>query len=332
MPSLPKPRLRRSARARADGSGLPQAPPEPNVEIVESDGLRWINIEQPSPVDRAWLEEHFDFHALDYEDVQSRNQRPKIDEYEDYLFIVLHFPVFDKAVGRLNAAELDIFIGPDFLITLPNSPLPPVEYLFERCRSSEEVRQQMLSQGSGNLLYRIVDDSFDYCFPMLRKIGNKLERLEEDIFEGRSEEVVRDISNSKQEIINFRKVIRPQRAVLRDLERTKQRYLAEDLEIYFDDIVDASERIWDMLENFKEVIEALEETNESVLSHRVNEVLRVLTSFSVVILPLTLIASIWGMNVGVPGEGNSADFWIILGGMVALLGGMVAYFRRRGWL
>ena len=139
---------------------------------------------------------------------------------------------------------------------------------------------------------------------MLRKIGNKLERIEEDIFEGRSEEVVRDISNAKQEIINFRKIIRPQRAVLRDLERTKQRYLAEDLEIYFDDIVDASERIWDMLENYKEVVEALEDTNESVLSHRVNDVLRVLTAFSVVILPLTLIASIWGMNVGVPGRGR----------------------------
>ena len=315
MPSLPKPRLRRSARARADGSALQQAPVEPRVEVVEHGDLRWINIERPSPVDRAWLEEHFDFHPLDYEDVQSRNQRPKIDEYDDYLFIVLHFPVFDKAVGRLNAAELDIFIGPDFLITLPNSPLPPVEYLFERCRSSEEVREAMLSKGSGYLLYKIVDDSFDYCFPMLRKIGNKLERLEEDIFEGKAEEVVRDLSNSKQEIINFRKVIRPQRAVLRDLERTKQRYLAEDLEVYFDDIVDASERIWDMLENFKEVVEALEDTNESVLSHRVNEVLRVLTSFSVVILPLTLIASIWGMNVGVPGEGDPTAFWIILGGM-----------------
>jgi magnesium transporter len=332
MPSLPKPRRRRSARARPDGSGLPQAPVEPRVEVVEHGELRWINIERPTSVDRAWLEEHFDFHPLDYEDVQSRNQRPKIDEYDDYLFIVLHFPVFDKAVGRLNAAELDIFIGPDFLITLPNSPLPPVEYLFERCRSSEEVREAMLSKGSGYLLYRIVDDSFDYCFPMLRKIGNKLERLEEDIFEGRAEEVVRDLSNSKQEIINFRKVIRPQRAVLRDLERTKQRYLAEDLEIYFDDIVDASERIWDMLENFKEVVEALEDTNESVLSHRVNEVLRVLTSFSVVILPLTLIASIWGMNVGVPGEGDPTDFWVILGGMLTVLVGMVAYFRKRGWL
>ena len=331
MPSLPKPRLRRSARARVDAA-RPVPPTEPNVEVVEQDGLRWINIERPMPVDRAWLEEHFDFHPLDYEDVLSRNQRPKIDEYDDYLFIVLYFPVFDKTVGRLNAAELDMFIGPDYLITLPNTPLPPVEYLFERCRSSDEVRQNLLSKGSGYLLYKIVDDSFDYCFPMLRKIGNKLERLEEDIFEGRSEEVVRDISNSKQEIINFRKVIRPQRAVLRDLERTKQRYLAEDLEVYFDDIVDASERIWDMLENYKEVVEALEDTTESVLSHRVNEVLRVLTAFSVVVLPLTLIASIWGMNVGVPWEGDTEGFWIVLGGMVVLLAGMVGYFRRRGWL
>src|SRR4029079_16594186 len=105
--------------------------------------------------------------------------------------------------------ELDIFIGPDFLITLPNAPLPPVEYLFERCRTSAEVREALFSKGSGYLLYKIVDDSFDYCFPMLRKIGNKLERLEEDIFEGRSEEVVRDISNSKQEVINIHRVISP---------------------------------------------------------------------------------------------------------------------------
>jgi magnesium transporter len=190
----------------------------------------------------------------------------------------------------------------------------------------------MFSKGTGYLLYKIVDDSFDYCFPMLRKIGNKLERLEEDIFEGRSEEVVRDISNSKQEIINFRKVIRPQRAVLRDLERTKQRYLAEEMEIYFDDIVDASERIWDMLENFKEVIEALEDTNESVLSHRVNEVLRVLTAFSVIILPLTLLASIFGMNVKLPFDAGVGAFWTIIAVMVAVLVGMIGYFRRRGFL
>jgi magnesium transporter len=331
MPSLPKPRLRRSARARVDGTHAP-AQAEPNVEIVEGEGVRWINIERPGPVDRAWLEEHFEFHPLDYEDVGSRNQRPKIDEYPDYLFIVLHFPVYDKAIGRLNAAELDVFVGPDFLITLPNTALPPVEYLFERARSSEEVREQLLSKGSGYLLYKIVDDSFDYCFPMLRKMGNKLERIEEEIFEGRSEEVVRDISNAKQEIVGFRKVIRPQRPVLRDLERTKQRYMADDLEVYFDDIVDASERIWDMLENYKEVVEALEDTNEQVLSHRVNDVLRVLTAFSVIILPLTLLASIFGMNVNFPFEADEGAFWAILGSMVAVLVSFVAYFRSRGWL
>ena len=332
MPSLPKPRLRRSTRAHVESLAPAPASDEPNVEVVEHAGLRWINIEHPGPVDQAWLEEQFDFHPLDLEDVRSHNQRPKIDEYPDYLFIVLNFPVFDKAVGRLNAGELDIFIGQDFLITLPNTALQPVEYLFERCRSSAEARDQLFSKGPGYLLYKIVDDAFDYCFPMLRKIGNKLDLIEEEIFEGRSEEIVRDISNAKQEIINFRKIVRPQRPVLRDLERNKQRYLAADMEIYFDDIVDASERIWDMLENYKEVVEALEESNESVLSHRTNDALRALTSISLILLPLTLVASVFGMNVQVPGEGSLAAFWLVIAGMVVILVALVAYFRKQKFL
>jgi magnesium transporter len=336
MPSLPKPRLRRPARGSLTPAATEQPERTPRVDVVESNGFRWVNIERPSQLEAGWLEEHFDFHPLDLEDVLSRNQRPKIDEYPDYLFIVLHFPVFDRAVGRLNAGELDVFVGRDFIVTIPNTPLQPVEYLFERCRQKEELREQLFSKGSGFLLYRIVDDGFDYCFPMLRKIGNKLDAVEDEIFEGAAEEVVRDISNVKQEIINFRKVIRPQRALLLDLENSKQRFLrppeGEELEIYFDDIGDAHERIWDMLENYKEVIEALEDTNESVIGHRVNEILRVLTSISVIVLPLTLIASIWGMNVGVPGEGDPGDFYAVVAAMVVLLVVMLAFFKRRGWL
>src|SRR6186997_2427284 len=250
MPSLPRsPFGRRSARAHAAALAARAAEraDEPHVEIVEAPGLRWINIERPRAVDQAWLEERFDFHPLDYEDVFSRNQRPKVDEYDDYLFIVLHFPRYDKKVARLNAAELDLFVGPDYLITIQNEPLQAVQYLFDRVRSNEELRDDVFSKGPGYLLYRIVDDSVDASFPMLRKMGNKLERIEEEIFEGEQPEVVRDISNVKQEIINFRKIVRPQRSAFRDLERTKARYIADDLDIYFEDIVDASERIWDML-------------------------------------------------------------------------------------
>jgi magnesium transporter len=330
MPSLPRP-LRRGARARADGVARPPEPETPNVDQIDAVGLRWINIQRPRAIDRAWLEEHFDFHALDYEDVFSRNQRPKVDEYDDYLFVVLHFPRYDKRLGRLNAAELDVFIGPDFVITLPNEPLQPLAYLFGRMSSDESLREQLFSKGAGYLLYKIVDDCVDSSFPMLAKMGNKLERIEDDIFEGRSAEIVRDISDVKQEIINFRKVVRPQRQALKDLERHK-RYVPEDLEIYFDDINDASERIWDMLENFKEVVEGLESSNESVLSHRTNDVLRILTSFSVIILPLTLLASTFGMNVAFPGEGTHTAFWVIVGLMVGALLGMAYWFRKRGFL
>jgi magnesium transporter len=300
--------------------------------VAEGSGIRWFHVERPREADRDWLAADFGFHPLDLEDVASRNQRPKLDAYDEYLFIVLHFPVYDKPTGRLLSAELDLFVGPDFLITLPNVPLPPLAAMFDRFEQRDELREQTLSKGSGYLLYKIVDTCVDATFPMLRKTGAKLEQIEDEIFEGRSREVVREISDTKQEIINFRKIIRPMRAVLRDLERTKQRYLTEDLEIYFDDISDAAERLWDILENYKEIVEGLESSNESVLSHRLNDSIRVLTAVSVILLPLTLVASSFGMYVQVPGEGTEIAFWVLMAAMAVLLVALVLYFRRRGWL
>ena len=324
-------RLRRSLPAPPTGAEEPAL--EAHPEIIETRTLRWVNIDEPRLADRLWLSENYGFHELDLEDVASHNQRPKVDEYDEYLFLVLQFPRFDKERGRLHAAELDVFLGPDFVITLPNEEILPLPAMFERARTREDVREQMMGQGSGYLLYQILDRCVDASFPMLGQIGRKLRRLEDDIFEGgRSSEIVRDISNAKQEIINFRSVIRPQRAVFRALERAKQRYLTEELDIYFDDLTDASERIWDVLENFMEIVTGLESTNESVISHRLNDGLRILTAFSVVVLPLTLLASIFGMNVHFPGESSAAAFWVILAVMVAVLLAMVVFFRRRGWL
>lgn len=325
------PRLLRS-RGRAP-QDAPQAPPaEPRVEVVEAGGLRWYHAEDPQPADTAWLADQFSFHPLDLEDVASINQRPKLDVYEEYLFLVVHFPRFDKDRGRLHAAELDMFIGPDFVVTLPEESIVPLPAMWQRVREQPEERDALLAGGSGRLLYEILDRCVDACFPMLGQLGRKLRRLEDDIFEGRSREIVKEISNTKQEIINFRAIIRPQRSVFRALERAKQAHFGEELDVYFDDLTDATERIWDVLENFKEIVEALESSNESVLSHKLNDVLRVLTAASVVLLPLTLIASVWGMNVHVPGEGNLAAFWIIVLGMAGILVTLVLWFRSRGWL
>jgi magnesium transporter len=178
----------------------------------------------------------------------------------------------------------------------------------------------------------VLDDLFDYCFPILDKIAHKLDKIEDDIHEVRSEDLVRDISNVKQEIISYRKIIKPQRPTLRLLERSVERFLPENLELYFDDLVDASERIWDLLDNYKEVVEALEQTNETVIAHRHNDVLRVLTVFSVILLPLTLIASIFGMNVQFPGWETHAAFWVIVAVMGLTIGGMLGFFRWKRWL
>jgi magnesium transporter len=316
MPSLP--RIRRT-RTR-DTAVAVAAPPARPAELSAA-GLTWIHLDGPTLERAQELADRFGWHPLDVEDVMSKRQRPKVDDYADegYLFGVLHFPVYDRSIQRLNAAELDIFVGPDYLVTLPAVELLPVTRLFERCRDDEQFREGLFSKGSGRLLYEVLDDLFDYCFPILDKIGHKLDSLEDDVFEGRSEEVVRDISNVKQEIISYRKIIKPERSTLRVLER-------------HDDIVDAAERIWDILDNYKEVVEALEDTNESVISHRQNDVLRILTVFSVVLLPLTLITGFFGMNVHFPGYETTWAFWVVFAGMVGALAGMLAFFRFKRWL
>jgi magnesium transporter len=329
---MARPTLPRLRRGRAPGSGDVDERTGPRISELAAEGLTWVHADRPGEAEVAYLAERFGFHELDIEDVLSKRQRPKIEEYPGYLFLVLHFPIYDKSVQRLNAAELDVFIGQDFLITLPNVELLPVTYLLRRCEDDAERREELFSKGSGYLLYHILDDLFDYCFPILDKIGTKLDAIEGAIFEERSEEVVRDISNAKQEIIAYRKIIKPERATLRLLERSTLRFLPENLELYFDDIVDASERIWDLLDNYKEVIDGLESTNESFISHKQQYRLQLLTVVSVILLPLTLLASVFGMNVGVPGEGSTGPFWVLVGFMVALGVGLLALFRWRRWL
>ena len=335
MPSLPRIRSRRAA------PGAPVVETRPAPAELQAGGVTWVHLLSPTTGEAQLLASRFGWHPLDVEDVLSRRQRPKVDVYagddnghDGYLFTVLHFPVYDAAVGRLNAGELDAFIGPDYIVTLPAVELRPVSLLFRRCEENEDFRDQLLSRGSGRLFYEVLDDLYDYCFPILDKIGFKLEQIDESIGEDQgARDLVTDIHKVKQEIISYRKIIKPQRPTLRQLERQIERqFLPEELELYFDDLVDASERIWDLLDNYKEVVEALEDTNESLISHQQNDILYVLTIFSVVLLPLTLLTGFFGMNVHFPGVDTWEAFWASLGLMAVTIVGMLAFFRWKRWL
>ena len=336
MPSLPRIRTRRVEPQPARPAEIAR---RQRLFELAQDGLTWINLEGPSHDEVQRLALRFGWHPLDVEDVMSRRQRPKVDVYSEeeaagYLFAVLHFPVYDRAVGRLNAGELDVFVGPDYLVTMPTVELRPVSRLFQRCYDNEELRHNLFSRGSGRLLYEILDDLYDYCFPILDKIAFKLRQIDEEIDEvsPRAKERVRDIHKVKQEIISYRKIVRPQRPTLRQLERGVERFLPEELELYFDDIVDASERIWDLLDNYKEVVEALEDTNESLISHQQNDILYVLTIFSVVMLPLTFITGFFGMNVHFPGFDSFHGFIATVVAMVLIVIAMLGFFRWKKWL
>jgi len=188
MPSLPRIRRTPPRPSAAETDDRPRI----RLAELQDNGLTWIHLDAPQLEEAQELARRFDWHALDIEDVLSRRQRPKVDDYPEYLFAVLHFPVYDKAIQRLNAAELDLFLGPDYVVTLPSVELLPVTRLFHRCSEDAELRSQLFSKGSGRLLYEVLDDLFDYCFPILDKIAHKLDSIEDDMFEGHAEDVVRD--------------------------------------------------------------------------------------------------------------------------------------------
>ena len=170
MPSLPRIRRPRPGAVTVDARA------ERSPLELSSGDLTWLHFDRPDHDAAEHLAERFGWHALDVEDVLSKRQRPKIDEYPEYIFGVLHFPVYDKSIQRLNAAELDFFLGPDYLVTLPNVELLPVARLFQRCEEDAQLREDLFAKGSGRLLYEVLDDLFDYCFPILDKIGHKLTR------------------------------------------------------------------------------------------------------------------------------------------------------------
>jgi magnesium transporter len=301
---------------------------ELNIETLTWGELTWINVERPTEKEIQYLAENYPFHPLDLDDVLSRQQRPKIDQYKDYLFLVLHFPVFNKEQRVTTASQLSVFIGQNYLITLHTGGLKPLVKLFRECQIQEESRQEYFGSGSGFLLYRIVDRLVDYSIPITNKMMFNVEEVEDEIFSGQKRDTVRQISMLRRDVISFRRIIWPMRAVVGGLEPKVRRFSERDLSVYFGDVIDHMDKIWDALDEYKEIIEGLSSTYDSLSSHRTNEVIRLLTVIAIVLLPITVVASIYGMNIPLPFQDTHFAFLFVVIIMAAIIGGILFILRR----
>lgn len=306
--------------------------------IVEHGGVRWIDIESPTAVSVAYLRDNFDFHEPDLEDVLDTLQRPKCDEYDDYLALVLQFPVHSKATRQTTSTEVDIFVGRDYVITLHDTKLKPLVRLFDTVEREPEQREEVFGGGAEYLLHSIIDQLLDYCVPITRRISQRIEGIDELVFDRHSLRTIEEIAAVRRDIIATRRIIKPQVPVMTILDRRVRTFFKgrgeeeEELEAYFGDLVDKISKIYDILDDAKEVVDSLSATTDSLSSHRLSEVIKTLTIFSVIMLPLTLLSSIYGMNVALPlGESPFAFTALVLSMLlIAIL--MVLFFRWRRWI
>ncbi len=307
--------------------------PALNMESVTSGDLTWINIEPPGEAEIEYLAGNYPFHPLDLDDCLSRIQRPKMDEYPDYLFFVFHFPVFNAEARVTKSSQVSVFIGANYLITLHNGDLKPLVKLFKEHQLDEETRRHDFASGPGYLLYNIVDRLVDYCLPILNKIGDNIEKVEENIFSTAMPNAIKEISVLRRDVISFRRIIWPMRAVLGRLEAKVRNFTESDLSVYFGDMVDHVDRIWDGLDEYKEIIEGLNDTHDSLATNRTNEVIRMLTIIATILMPITVVASIFGMNIhlGPFSDSPYAPLYILLI-CLAIIISMLAFFRRQGWI
>lgn len=302
------------------------------MQTIIERGLRWIDVEHPSKADIEKLHSEFpSFHPLTLEDTLSPIQRTKIDVFSDHLFIVLHFPVYEKRTGRITSAEMDIFIGKEFIVTLHDGRIKPLVELFDDALDDKKVRSEVfLKGGAGFLLYSILNKIFDAAFPVLYRVDTELDITEDKIFEGEDiSRRIEELSVQRRNILIYRRIVSPQRAIIPQIrDRLRLVGIREEMGVYFNDLLDHIEKIWQTLEEQKEVVEGLHDSTAALVNTLTNDVVRVLTVITVIFLPLTLIASLFGMNVPLPYSENTIALPMILLVMFTILAILILVFRR----
>ena len=298
-------------------------------------GFTWIHLRTNDEAAVAALRERFGFHELDLKDVLPPLQRPKVVSREGYLFMIFLFPYYNPARRDIVITEIDFFIGRDFIVSVNGrDEFAPLRDLVTACARGDHQKNEVLGSGIGNALYKILDHLHQAAFPMLLNINHDIDRLEERLFNVRGRGNVVEILRIKTNIVDFRRAMQGHKPVVDKLLVVGNGLLeTKKLQPYWNDLLDLTKEIWAYLETQRETITALHETHSSLLSHRINEVIKRLTLVSVALLPLTLLASLFGMNLDdIPFSTNPLGFWIVMALLAVTFAGVVGYFKSKDWV
>ena len=301
---------------------------------IKTKKITWININKPDKESIQYLKDNYDFHPLDLEDCLGKVQRPPISEYSHYLFFILTFPVYNRQTREIESSEVDFFVGSRYLVTICDGGLDTLDIFFNQIKNDEDQREKlMLSSHPANLLYEILHRLQNYTFPMLDHVNKDIEAIEKRIFSGQHKTMVKEILYIKRNIVDFRRIMQAHKTIVKKLMASKNNFFMPDkMDIYFSNILDRTKDIWDILETQKENINAFQETNESLISYRLNDIMKTLTIISVIIIPANLIATLFGMNIQSPFTDSGKGFFMVLAIIFSTMLAFLLYFRTKKWL
>ena len=301
--------------------------------IVEHKSITWVDIQNPTTEDVEYLKETFQLHPVVLQQIIPPAWTTKVEHFTSHLFLVLFVPNYNKEQKATRPRELDIICGKDFLITSHYNSILPLKAVFDECTLYEEKREEHMGKKTGLLLYRVLHKILEDGGAKILQVEKKLTLIEESIFQGKEREMLKEISFVKTDIIDFWRIVRPQKGAFTSLRDIASEFFGEETVHYFAHLRNHWARIMSTLIIAKETINSLEQTNSALLTDKTNEIVKLLTIFAVIVFPLSLLAAIFGMNTEyLPIVGLTGDFWIVTGLMLIGTVFMIAVFKRKKWL
>jgi len=303
------------------------------MDKVSSRHVVWIDVENPDEKRVADLASKYGIHQLAAQELLVATYRPKLEDFDDHLFLVLHFPVFDPKTRATRSRGIDFVIFPYTLITAHYEDVPQLDDYQQFLGGHEAIRERAFGHSSGKLLYHIIGQLFTISKKELETIEDKIEALQDRVFSGQENAVLSEISLLRRDILNFQRALKPQQAVLGSLAEYGKRFFGNDAVPYFHDINGEYQQVWNVVQDLRETLDVLYDTSISLLSANTNEAMKVLTAFSVIFLPLQVLLNIFGINIDlIPLAHDPNAFWIITGINLFVAFITAAYLKRRKWL